>query len=843
MKTIHDLKNESRWMCYDYKKRPRNPITLEVGGHTKVENLVTHEKAQYTADCTNDIKGVGIVFYGDGLVGIDLDDCYVDVDGEEQLQPYAQYLIALAESYTERSPSGKGIHILGYGKLPKALTITKIDGTNVEAYENGRYFTFTEDVVSDTNAVNDIQHVIDEIYSHAIPDANTDKQEILKPESLAPQKVVYDHDNPPSSEYMRDLYERLIERAMSIMDTDTLKHNARLRAGRLMGGIAQAFRDAGRHTHSDEQLIDMIYHRRVPENNQRTEWKAIEDGFNRGLLHPVRLEDYYPKRRVENLIPHASPKKLNIDKETGEVIENHTEEKEYFLTDVGNARRFADRYRHTIYWVADRGHWVQWNGKYWEQIHNEEVQLLAEQLIVEIHESAIGSSADGSKRVLDKTVAKWAIDSQSKARLTAMTDLAKAHLMIRQDKFDTYPNLVNLRNGVYDIITGKMQKHDPKLYLTMYADNDADFSKPTPFFDDFLNTIFNNDKELVGYFMKMLGYSVTGYIDEHALFFLYGMGKNGKTTAANLLDDAFGNRDTKCSYSVNISIEALMENHTGEGATPQLAQLVGKRFAFANELPENRYWNEPTIKGATGGDKIVARELYKAPFEFFPTHKFWVIGNHLPKVRGSDNGIRRRIKYIPFTTTIPDEKLIPTSVIKQRFGAEMSGIVAKILTASTEWFNNRLGKCGAVDSATTEYLDSQDIYQQFIGDCLVYDERFDELDQYRKGNKIVFGSGNNRQSQYVKIPKSLVFKIFQEWAQEVGEMKRAKDIGQIKLTNEFGRKGICSGGDGDKYYIGVKLSPEKTAKYAQLIASETGTPQKGFTPVKNYVVNVEEDVY
>lgn len=847
---IQSLKSQPRWVCYNEKKAPINPHNGKFADSTNPDTWGTYEEAVDAVNRYRECVGVGVVFTDrtdlDGvdstLVGIDLDDCFVD--GE--LHPYAQYLIIHADSYTETSPSGSGIHILGTGSVLKSFK-GQLDGLKIEMYGTARYFTFTESRYGNSSTdINDVQHTLD--YIHAEREKKQ-QQEALAKKSTATidastSRIVQDERERESGTLDR-FYQNKVSVAIDMVRNAVQgeKHSKRYNAGYLLGGALQALRDRGYPTMSDDDAIDMLYRENVPEDNQRREIKAIEDGLEEGKKSPLIIREYTTRLAREFQQPRAPKSNRMVDEETGEVIE---EQKEYFLTDVGNARRFADRYRGELYWVADRGYWVKWNGKYWEQAHNERVQLLAENLVVEIHESAVVSSSDGNKRVIDKTIAKWAMDTQSKARLTAMTDLAKAHLLIDQKQFDTHPNLVNLKNGVYDIITGKMQKHDPNLFLTMYADNTADFNKETPFFDDFLNTIFNNDKELVGYFMKMLGYSVTGYIDEHALFFLYGMGKNGKTTAANLLDDAFGNKDTKCSYAVNISIEALMENHVGEGATPQLAQLVGKRFAFANELPENRYWNEPTIKSATGGDKIVARELYKPPFEFFPTHKFWVIGNHLPKVRGSDNGIRRRIKYIPFTTTIPEEKLIPTSEIKQRFGAEMSGIVAKILRASTEWFNNRLGKCSAVDSATTEYLDSQDIYQQFISDCLVYDERFDELEQYKKGGKIVFGSGNLVQSQFVKISKSLVFKIFQEWAQEVGETKRAKDVGQIKLTNEFSRKGICSGGQGEKYYIGVKLSPEKTARYNQLIVAESsdgGQVQKGFQPVRNYVVSVEDSGY
>ena len=84
---------------------------------------------------------VGFVFHDNGIVGIDIDRGY-DEDG--LMTPLAADIISACNSYTERSRSGRGFHIILLGKLPFA---GKNNRAGVEIYQNGRYFITTGDVV------------------------------------------------------------------------------------------------------------------------------------------------------------------------------------------------------------------------------------------------------------------------------------------------------------------------------------------------------------------------------------------------------------------------------------------------------------------------------------------------------------------------------------------------------------------------------------------------------------------------------------------------------------------------------------------------------------------------
>ena len=90
---------------------------------------------------------------------------------------------------------------------------------------------------------------------------------------------------------------------------------------------------------------------------------------------------------------------------------------------------------------------------------------------------------------------------------------------------------------------------------------------------------------------QAVGYTLTGRTDEHALFFLYGTGQNGKTTFIETIRRLMGD------YAQRTDIEALMQSSgRGHGATPYVADMAGARFVLTSEIPENRKINESLIK-------------------------------------------------------------------------------------------------------------------------------------------------------------------------------------------------------------------------------------------------------
>ena len=155
--------------------------------------------------------------------------------------------------------------------------------------------------------------------------------------------------------------------------------------------------------------------------------------------------------------------------------------------------------------------------------------------------------------------------------------------------------------------------------------------------------------ELQAYLARMAGYALTGVTIEHALFFLYGTGANGKSVFVNTIAAILGD------YATNAPMDTFMATQ-GERHPTDMAGLRGARLVTSIETEQGRRWAESKLKALTGGDKISARFMRQDFFEFTPQFKLVVAGNHKPTIRTVDEAMRRRLHLVPFTVTIPPKQ-------------------------------------------------------------------------------------------------------------------------------------------------------------------------------------------
>jgi hypothetical protein len=94
----------------------------------------------------------------------------------------------------------------------------------------------------------------------------------------------------------------------------------------------------------------------------------------------------------------------------------------------------------------------------------------------------------------------------------------------------------------------------------------------------------------------------------------------------------------------------------GGGVGLDRGHLGTVNLVTTTEAEQGKRLSEPLIKQITGNDALTARFLYGEFFDFIPIFKVFMATNHKPLIRGTDYGIWRRIKLIPFTTTITPER-------------------------------------------------------------------------------------------------------------------------------------------------------------------------------------------
>jgi putative DNA primase/helicase len=104
-------------------------------------------------------------------------------------------------------------------------------------------------------------------------------------------------------------------------------------------------------------------------------------------------------------------------------------------------------------------------------------------------------------------------------------------------------------------------------------------------------------------------------------------------------------------YAVVAPMELLISSINDRHPT-EIAKLMGARLVITQETQEGRRWDEAKVKQLTGSDKLTGRFMRQDFFDFTPTHKFLISGNHLPSLRNVDDAIRRRLLLVPFTVKI-----------------------------------------------------------------------------------------------------------------------------------------------------------------------------------------------
>lgn len=310
-----------------------------------------------------------------------------------------------------------------------------------------------------------------------------------------------------------------------------------------------------------------------------------------------------------------------------------------------------------------------------------------------------------------------ALKSQAATRLTAMIQLASSEIevVLQPSMLDADPNLLGVQNGVINLNTGEFRAASREDYVTKFTGVSYDPDAKCPNWNAFLKKIVTDD-ELIKYLGRVVGYTLTGNTVEEVMFVLHGLGANGKSTFRETIFALLGD------YAVGADASMLVTNKRAGGATPDLARLNGRRLVTVNETQQNDLLNESRVKFITGHDVITARNLFKEFFDFTPTHKTFLTTNHKPIIRGTDEGIWRRIHLLPFTKTIPAEER-EVNFREKMLMPELPGILNWALEGLKDYQKNGLKPPAIVTAATNEYKEDMDLLGRWMEDCCEMDEK------------------------------------------------------------------------------------------------------------------------
>jgi putative DNA primase/helicase len=429
------------------------------------------------------------------------------------------------------------------------------------------------------------------------------------------------------------------------------------------------------------------------------------------------------------------------------------------------ALEFTARHGEEFRYVSKWGKWMHWTGKVWQ----EESTMLTFDLARQICRD--NCDQPGVTEPIKKTLAQ----ASTVAAVVKLASADRKHAA-RHNQWDTSTMQLNTPDGVLDLVSGDMLEHDPRGYHSKMTAIGPSNTTPERWLQ-FLDQIFE-DQSIITYLQRVCGYCLTGSTQEHALFFCYGTGKNGKSTFTRTVSGILND------YSREASLETFTESRNEQHPTG-LAALKGARLALIRETEKNSYWAESQLKQVTGGDRITARYMRQDFFDFTPEFKLLINGNHKPRLRSVDEAIRRRMNLIPFAVTIPEDKR--ETDLYEKLVSERPAILHWMLEGCLAWQTQGLAAPECVLSATADYLEAEDKLGLWLAERCVMEPRD-------------------------TTSSSAAFEDWKTWCEEIGEHSGSQRAFSQELET---REGIRKNPErrAGRGFIGFSLKADRPAGY------------------------------
>ena len=366
------------------------------------------------------------------------------------------------------------------------------------------------------------------------------------------------------------------------------------------------------------------------------------------------------------------------------------------VTEDLGALMFARRYQGQLAYCHTEAVWREYDGSVWRTCETPLAFHYARELARKLSVSARGSKATLQRTNFAKGVEAFARADPIFARTAA--------------SWDADPWLMGTPAGTIDLHTGELITAQPSHGITRATAVQPAKWANCPIWLEFLRQATDDDEELVGFLQRLAGYSLTGTTTEHALFFVYGPGGNGKSVFLNTLTHILA----------DYAATAAMDTFTAQSRTGQipvdLAMLRGARLVTASETSEGKKWDQQRVAQVTGGDPITARFMRQNFFTYSPQFSLIIVGNHKPSLQSVDDAMRRRFNIIPFLIK-PDT---PDRDLEAKLRDEWPAILKWMIDGCLEWQRRGLDRPRVVAEATDDYFDEQNTMQQWLEqDCEV----------------------------------------------------------------------------------------------------------------------------
>lgn len=616
-------------------KIPYNPVTKHQASTAKASSWGTFQQAVETYQLDSEFAGIGFVFSThDDLVGIDLDACFEE-DGT--LKPEAENAVNLVDSYTELSPSGKGLHIICRGRLPGSGHCDKLNGR--EMYQQERFFTITAQIVSGKTEVHARPEKVRELYEDWFGASSTkeykagdlqwdENAEIRHLESLPLSDYVKGiiqngenmddfldgEGNPDRSLALfyvcREMVRSLInkETILTVL-TDPANYLAQAALDRRGGDIESAQEWVWKYS-----LAKVV-----------TQWEE-----ERALFDDLVNEDADEPQDDDDLDSALGGESDSKKKSVPEYVKGQFERNALiFLNHSTPLIRFEEKF-------------YSYTGKHWQLYSKEQVER-------DIHFAVKGLGF-------------------SMAQVNAMITAVSRFCV--KDDFTPSPTHIAFKNGVVDLagwdlglVDLTLLPHDPKHKTRSCLEFDFDPNAKCPKWLEFLGQVFEDDADRIKLLQQYLGYLLVYDYRWQKMLIMYGESRSGKGTIADIIRHLVGG-DAFAATSL-----ASMANDFG------LESLVAAKVAVIGDAKQAQRTSinraHEVLLNITGNDFVPVNRKHSSQLNLRIPARIVMLANNVPRFADDVDALYNRQLILPFTVSFAGREDVG---LHAKLRAELPGI-------------------------------------------------------------------------------------------------------------------------------------------------------------------------
>jgi putative DNA primase/helicase len=380
----------------------------------------------------------------------------------------------------------------------------------------------------------------------------------------------------------------------------------------------------------------------------------------------------------------------------------------------GNAKSDWDNFRMGSLFVQNYGYqlrfeksndssggtWYLFNGVTWQRDRQAPLRL-AKALVEDLH-AGEGRSENGMNGL------------RSAAALKAICQVVELDesIQILSKDFDANPNLLAVRNGVVDLVTGEFRAARASEYLRRQADVDYDPDAKCPRWIEFIRQVTCGNKELARFLRLAVGYTLFGHAKMQVFFILEGIGRNGKGVFLRTLRAILGEYATELPTNITTSGFSGSAN----ASSPALMAIQGRRLGIITETSARKTFDSAFMKTISGGDAISARANYGEQTTIKPECKLWLSTNSMPEVAANDFAMWRRIVPIPFKAKFDDAT--DDRNLDDKLREEASGILNWAIAGAQVFAEEyKLPDCEAVAKHKAQLRRDADVCGSWLKEC------------------------------------------------------------------------------------------------------------------------------